>query len=1725
MPLDETQRKTLSDLIRKRGVIKASLTRIRTFVTKFNPREDAITLLEFRQEELPHINKKFDEIQSEIEFINCDDDEKSNLEREAFESDYFSIRSEMQEIINFEKGHTSLPHNVSASSSVHTQRARLAPISLPSFEGDILEWESFFDCYKAMVHNDDSYPSAQKFSYLRSTLKGQALDIIKGIPITDANYNVAIKRLQQRFDNKSLVIQSHIRAILDTPRAEACQARELQDLYSNISAHVAALEALGQPVNQWDAWLVTVVLRKLDYATSHEWQVRRTNTELPKYSELQLFLSSRCVALESAETLQNTVDEDKRKITAKASNLKYNAHNYPRKALYTANHNVVKCECCAGDHRVYACSKFKEMPVGSRVQIVREARLCFNCFSNIHMANTCKSKYNCRVCNGRHNTLLHYEKHEHQVAGNEGDTIEKEDNPGATSLWAAQKVNHVFLATAIVSVLDRHGEKRPCRVVLDSGSQINFVSRKMAKLLNLSREQVELPITGIGANRVHSTACVTIDVLSRIKEFQVALVCHVLPTIVDDLSPHPSGIVDWKIPKEFDSQLADPLFHSSGAIDMLIGGGVFFDILESRRVRLSVGSLCLQDTKFGWVITGEVGAVCLLNVNSVGQSLEDGWIAVENSKDANANDLSKTSRKALDVKAAARHFQETAKRNQNGRFVLRLPLKSEVKNIGDTLSMAKSRFLSVERRLQQDESLKEAYVSFMKEYENAGHMHEVHSNDPVAENIFYLPHHPVVKLSSLTTKLRVVFDASAKSSTGVSLNDVLMCGPTVQEELFSILIRFRAHQYVITADVEKMFRQVEVSKEDQDLQRIVWRENPSEKLRIYRLTTVTYGTTSASFMATQCLASLAEAEKLRFPRAAKAIRRDFYMDDLMTGAETIDECKMLQLQISNILDSAKLPLRKWCSNSAEIFKGVHSVDKEPLFVIKIEADEIVKSLGLCWKPTQDVLGYQAVPAAKSPKCTKRILLSDLNRIFDPLGFLTPVLIKGKIFLQQLWQIKIDWDQPIPEHIKEKWLRFYKQFEELRSLSIPRKCKPFKSDYNVEVHGFCDASEEAYGACIYVRSKGQNEQWCSRLLCSKSRVAPVKGATIPRLELGGALVLAQLAEKVALAWELDIKDFYLWTDSMVALGWIRSEDTRFKTYVANRVDQILELTNAQQWRHVGTADNPADMLSRGVLARELKDSELWWNGPQWLSNGDDGWKHSTTILPDDDTLPEIRTVKLTLAVTNQSSGLIEHYSSWRQLVRAAAWFLKFIDFQRTKKANTVTQYLSVLYLKRAETGLIRQAQLHEFQAEYTALSSSKEVSGRSKLKGLHPLLQSDNLIRVGGRLENAQITENQKHPIVLPAAHKITRLIFEDIHQALLHCGPQALLAEVRQRYWPIRGRSMARSVIKRCVICVRARPKFEYPLMAPLPKQRVAPTRPFAVSGVDFAGPLTIRSGIRRQTGIKAWIAVFVCFSTRAIHLEPVVGLTSGAFLASLRRFMSRRGKCTTIHSDNGTNFIGAQKELASYLSDCDSSMAREGIEWKFNPPSAPHFGGLWESAVKSTRHHLSRILKDGRLNLEELNTLLCQIEACVNSRPMTPLGSDPSEPGALTPAHFLIGGSLLLAPEPSLADESIEHLRRWKYVQALMQGFWARWYKEYLPQLQVRGKWTSSKPPVNIDDIVIIKDECTPPAKWRLGRVMQVHPGKDGIVRVATLRLGSGAEIKRPTVKLCALPTERQPE
>lgn len=1725
--MEDSNQKQLAILRRKRGVVKGSLTRLRNFVKEFDPANKPTSLLEFRQEELPRINAKFDEVQCEIELISEDADEE-NKERGNFERDYFELRSDIQEIIGSHKESSTIGHNVSFNASSTGRRLNLVPIPLPKFDGNIENWESFYDVFQAMVHKEEVLSVTQKMYYLRSCLTGPALDMVSSIPMTDSNYEPLLQRLRQRYDNRSLVIQAHIRALLDSPRMDTDSPRSLQRLHSHVESHVAALKALGQPISHWDAWLVTVVFRCLDKQTMQDWQLRQGSTELPEYARVEKFLADRCAALETCSH-QEAYERKAFGSSSSSSEPKKPKVNVNQKkvALAAEQNKLEKCAHCAGAHRLYNCESFRNLTSKKRLSVIREAKLCFNCFSPYHIKDNCKSRYSCQTCSEKHNTLLHFESTgvpgssqtgNHSSSGSESQAEKEQKQKSLSSLSARAAEGHVFLATAMVLVFNNHGRSHECRVILDSGSQVNFVSKRLVNLLKLPVQKTLLPVSGIGASQLNSGSSVELKVRSRVKNYDVDLTGYVLPMIVSDLAAVPMPVGGWGVPGELAGCLADPSFFKSGPIDLLIGAGMFFDLMEAERVLLGTGTLCLQDSKFGWVVTGAVNVACLVGV---GEKLEVDWRALTSGDDTDYGRSSKSNQRILEENRVLKHFDEHTTRDKEGRFVVRLPVKNLGDELGDSLTAATNRFLSVERRLQRDETLKGEYTRFMEEYISLGHMREVPYEECAPNHSFYLPHHAVVKESSLTTKVRVVFDASARSSSGKSLNSILMHGPTVQNGVFEVLVRFRRHQYVITSDIEKMFRQVAVSRDDWNLQRIVWRAQPEDSLRAFYLTTVTYGMKPSSFLATRCLMALAESVSQEYPEAAEVIQKDFYMDDLMTGSETEEGCIKLQQQISAILGSAKFPLRKWCSNSVSILGCLGKQEDDPLFTLEIKDGDTIKSLGLGWMPYRDEFHFNIAMAPGHGKCTRRTLLSDLNRVFDPLGFLSPVLLKGKIFLQQVWTLKVGWDSPLPTEIAEKWESFIYELQKLKELTIPRKAKQ-ASGCDFQIHGFSDASQEAYGACVYIRTRDENGQFYTRLLCSKTRVAPLKGSTIPRLELNGALLLSQLVERVSKAWSVDCRSCRLWTDSTIVLGWLNAQAARLKVYVSNRVEQILEITDATQWRHVSTSENPADISSRGLKPHELLEAKLWWNGPQWLSREEDSWEDSNAVSIQEDRLPEQRSMHLALVAIDPDRDILRRYSSWRRLVRAVAWLKRFIEYLRSRRSASRERFLTVQDLKSAERVLVGRAQEDAFEKDMIALEKGAGVPQKGKLKSLCPYLK-DGLIVVGGRLQNADISEEQRNPIVLPADHIVTRLIFEECHRRMLHCGPQLLLAEMRRTYWPVRGRAIARSVTRRCVICARANPTFTQPVMAALPRQRAQCSRPFTVIGVDFAGPLVIRSGVRGRPGKKAWIAVFVCFSTRAVHIEAVEDLTTGTFIAAFRRFMSRRGKPNLVWSDNGTNFVGAKRELAAYVNGMDRQFAGDGIAWKFNPPSAPHFGGLWESAVRSAKYHLTRIVKGTSLTLAELQTLLCQIEACLNSRPLTPIGSDPNDLEPLTPAHFLIGGPMIFHPEPALRESEVSNLKRWKLVQCLLQTFWKRWHLEYLPQFQVRGKWTAGSRPIAIDDIVVVKEDSITPSNWKLARVVKVHPGKDGVIRVATIRTVTGSEMKRPTVKLCILPTETE--
>ncbi|XP_062708860.1 uncharacterized protein LOC134288330 [Aedes albopictus] len=619
--------------------------------------------------------------------------------------------------------------------------------------------------------------------------------------------------------------------------------------------------------------------------------------------------------------------------------------------------------------------------------------------------------------------------------------------------------------------------------------------------------------------------------------------------------------------------------------------------------------------------------------------------------------------------------------------------------------------MGMERRFPANAELKAMYAEFIREYLELGHMKEVEGD---AEEVrrYFLPHHAVLKPDSTTTKLRVVFDASCQTSTGVSLNDALMVGPVVQDDLSSICLRFRTHRIAVNADIAKMYRMIRVQPQDYLLQSIKWRNDPSEPLRTYELTTVTYGTSSVPYLATKCLQRLAEDGKASHPVASEVIEKDFYVDDMLTGVDTVDEGRQLVTEVIELSNSAGFTLRKWNSNSAELLEVVPENLRDIRSILALDsAETAIKTLGLAWEPATDVFRFTFPSFNWTAMITKRIVVSDVSRLFDPLGLVGPVIIQAKIFIQELWKQSCGWDDPLSPELQEQWQEYRRNLAGLENLTVPRWVGTGGHATAIELHGFCDASNKAYGACFYVRTISETGEVCVRLLTAKSRVAPLdnlkkgnKRLSTPRLELSSALLLAHLFEKVVSSLGMRARCFF-WTDSTIVKCWLSSSPSRWKQFVANRVSEIQHITKDGVWNHVAGLQNPADIISRGMAPAQLQYESVWFSGPYWLRPDECNWL-STPPISEDDFDPVDLQVKDASAVLPviEPSDVFSLRSSLSNLQRHTAWILRF----RFKS-----------------------------QPELADLTSSRRVRDSSKFPDLKPQLE-DGVLCVGGLFRHASI---------------------------------------------------------------------------------------------------------------------------------------------------------------------------------------------------------------------------------------------------------------------------------------------------------------------------------------------------------------------------------------------------
>ena len=1599
---------------------------------------------------------------------------------------------------------------------LHIERD-LPKIELPSFDGSPLLWPRFVEQFFNQVHSKPGLDDSRRMDLLQSHVKGEAKRLIEGLGYSARNYAQSLKELKFAFGHRVAVARAYVNAVTSGSPLPTCDSTALRNFYISVRDCTTTLRQMDYTDEIRSSDVLQRASRRIPADKRTKWNdfvcdiCRRRN---PNLDDLERWLKN-CIQAEfNPYAIASPRQPQQRNVI----------HNQARQSTINAissspQPDAPSCPICTASHHLSRCSNYTSKSPEERYQLVKSLRLCFNCLSGKHVIANCRSTVTCKAsgCSKKHHTTLH-----RQAEGR---------------IYNAQRrqVSSVCFQVLPVVVQGSNGRSVSTYALLDSASDISMISDDLAKDLGLNGRLENLTLNTVSSTSSIPSQRVKFSIRARDEPFSQRITVTEAWTKPGIFKCPPVQVSHLIGTEAFNGVTIQDIPRDQ--VKLLIGANVpKAHIQIDNRLGPSDGIVAIQ-TVLGWCVMGpsmlnscnrdaHVNLI-LEEQDQLSRQVEQFWstesfgVTANFKKPTSMNDL-----RASDILKKGTVFKD-------GHFEVPMLWKDETQRMPDNRKLAEMRFQSLDKRLSRDLNLQERYSSVMNGYIANGYARKLTPDEESAagEKTWYLPHHCVLNPNK-PEKVRVVFDA-ASVFQGVSLNNQLMTGPDLANNLLSVIQRFRLKPVALVADIKEMFHQVKVPENASDSLRFLWKEDLQQPgpAEVYKMQVHIFGARDSPACVNYALRqSAANADDV----SREVILHNFYVDDMLAATDDTASAISLARSVSEVLSAHGFLLTKWMSSSREVLADLpDAVGLRSEVDMDLEKQPLQRALGLTWNVDEDCFVFN--PKMKSPQPTKRSIISIVSSIFDPCGFLTPFTFRAKNFIQKLWRAGLDWDDGISSQMYEEWNVWYQEIPTLSQLHIPRY-HGCQANMDLQLHLFSDASEAGFAAVAYLRMSTGNTVHCS-FLASKCHIAPIKQAlTTPKLELQGATMAVRLS--VSLAEDIKVEKIVFWTDATTVLRYINNPHKRWKIFVANRVSEIREFSEPSQWRYVPSKQNPADDATRGLTAELLVKSDRWIRGPSFLWNSEEFWPQQPEISPPSDSHEDLRKPVYAVMSTNTAPGdskvtfnlhsVIQpkEFSSWFRLLRHAAWVRRsvknFIAFLPEMGVTAVTQaLLSSSELLDAEVNLVYMAQKECFTKELQSLQRGECIDRKSSLLPLNPFLDATStLLRVGGRLKEAPGSVEVRHQIILPYDHHISRLIAHDLHVKLAHCGPEHLIANLRVRFWPVKCRQLAKNVIYSCLQCRRRTVKPTAPLMADLPVQRISGfTRPFQFIGLDYFGPLLSK---RARSTVKKWGCIFTCMVTRAVHLELADSLLTDDFIMVLRCFVSRRGPPTEIFSDNGTNFRGADKELTQHLNQLDQERVNRFLlqtytKWNFIPPHAPHFGGAWESLVKSVKRSLKAVLKEQVVQESVLRTTLIEVESVINSRPLTYNSADPDDFTALTPNHFLHGGATSVASPGEFCEKDLCSRKRWRQSQVLADHIWRRWTKEYLPTLTVRRHWQSEERNLQRNDLVLLQDDNLPRGQWHLGRILEVYPSKDDRVRSVKVRTARG-EYCRPSAKICLL-------
>ncbi|XP_038071931.1 uncharacterized protein LOC119740639 [Patiria miniata] len=950
------------------------------------------------------------------------------------------------------------------------------------------------------------------------------------------------------------------------------------------------------------------------------------------------------------------------------------------------------------------------------------------------------------------------------------------------------------------------------------------------------------------------------------------------------------------------------------------------------------------------------------------------------------------------------------------------------------------------------------------------------------------------------------------------------------------------------ADIQQMFHSFLFKEEHRDYLRFLWFKDHDLNGEVldFRMRVHVFGNCPSPAVAIYGLKRTATEGEKEFGDDARCfVERHFYVDDGLKSFPKVSEAVDVLKRTQDMLSQSNLRLHKIASNNSDVMKAFPGEDlAKGLQTLDLGQDPppMQRSLGLQWDLSADTFTFKVTTSSKP--FTRRRVLSTINSLFDPLGFAAPVTIQGRFILRELSCDACDWDTPLPEEKYVEWMRWRDSLQDLQELKIPRMYTtlPLSQAKKREICIFCDASTKAIGAVAYLRVTNAAGQCEVGFIHGKAKLAPKPEPTIPRLELGAAVMAVDIAEVVQDELDMQPDAVTFFTDSKVVLGYIYNETRRFYVYIHNRVQRIKRSTRATQWNYVPTDLNPADHATRALPASVLSSSS-WLSGPAFLSDAGHGQLHEETfdlIDPQSDAEVRPQVTSCATAVTDANLGCdrFKRFSTWKSLLNAISRLSHIAQsFLQDEGSTCRGWHLCKVHLRpdqqnQAKATILRFLQMETYADEVRCLENDQPVSRSSPLIKLHPFLGKDGLLRVGGRLEKAKLSFDETHPIVIHGKCHVTTLLIRHYHDQVRHQGRHFTEGAVRAAgYWVLGGKRVISSMIYHCVTCRKLRGKQQDQIMADLPADRLTIDPPFTYVGLDVFGPWSVTARKTRggQANNKRWAVIFTCMATRAVHIEVIESMDTSSFVNALRRFLALRGPAKLLRSDCGTNFIGACNELGidsvgRQKDPIEHFLAGKGCVWQFNPPHASHMGGSWERMIGIARRILDAMLLQlgqGKLTHEVLTTLMAEVTAIINARPIAPVSTDPDNPSILTPATLLTQKVGTPSVPPGDFDNKDLFRSQWRRVQRLADMFWIRWKRDYLSNLQARRTCKTEKPNLQEGDVVILKDTQVKRNDWPTGLITKTFPSEDGKVRkieVRIIRNGEPRLFLRPVTEVVLL-------